>query len=85
MNTIADITFERDGGFFCSITGELMIYPVIDNDGNTYERSAIEEWIKKDGTSPTTRNPLNKNDLIPNIALSNTIKERIIQFSLFRY
>ena len=81
MNTIANISFERDNGLFCPITGELMINPVIDNDGNTYERSAIEVWIKRNGTSPTTRNPLNINNLIPNIALSNTIKERIIQFS----
>ena len=26
--------------------------PVVDPDGNTYERSAIEDWLARNATSP---------------------------------
>jgi hypothetical protein len=38
--------------FLCPITHELMTDPVIDPDGNSYERSAIENWLKEHSTSP---------------------------------
>lgn len=41
--------------FYCPITGIVMTDPVIFPDGYTYERSAIEEWLKKHGNSPYTR------------------------------
>lgn len=36
--------------FLCSITGGLMIDPVMTTDGQTYERSAIEEWFARHPT-----------------------------------
>lgn len=44
--------------FYCPITGDVMSDPVIDRDGITYERVAIEEWIHRRATSPTTRAPM---------------------------
>jgi hypothetical protein len=38
--------------FLCRITHELMIDPVTDPDGNSYERSAIEDWLKEQPRSP---------------------------------
>jgi hypothetical protein len=38
--------------FLCPITRKLMTDPVIDPDGNSYERSAIENWLKEYSTSP---------------------------------
>jgi hypothetical protein len=38
--------------FLCPITRKLMTDPVIDPDGNSYERSAIESWLKEYSTSP---------------------------------
>ena len=43
--------------------------PVSTPDGNTYERTAIIEWLNKHNTEPITRNPLNISQLIPNRAL----------------
>jgi len=51
--------------------------PVVDPEGNSYEREAIEAWLLKDGTSPITRNPLNISELIPNRALKEAIEERL--------
>ena len=53
----------------CPITLEEMTDPVMDPEGHSYERSAIEAWLEKAKTSPVTRNPLRKNDLQPNYAI----------------
>lgn len=59
--------------FICPITHEIMNEPVIDPDGYTYERSAIEIWLGRGETSPITRNPLTSDQLVVNRALKNTI------------
>jgi hypothetical protein len=61
--------------FFCPITHELMVDPVIDPDGNSYERHAIEDWLQQNGTSPITRAHLAAADLRPNRALKQAIDE----------
>jgi len=42
----------------CPITHEKMAHPVIDNEGNSYEQSAILLWLRSKNVSPITRNPL---------------------------
>jgi len=66
---------EPSGTFFCPITHELMVDPVIDPDGNSYERKAIEDWLRQNGTSPITRTNLSAADLRPNRALKQAIDE----------
>jgi hypothetical protein len=59
----------------CPITQDIMREPVIDKEGNTYEKSAILEWLKTNNKSPITRNVISASELIPNRALiqsSNT-------------
>ena len=67
---------EVPNGYFCPITHEIMIDPVIAADNHTYERAAIQYWFTLGHrTSPLT------NEIIPNIelrtnhALRNTIEE----------
>jgi hypothetical protein len=38
-------TLAEQPRFVCSITGQLFIDPVVTEDGHTYEREAISEWI----------------------------------------
>ncbi|GMI16310.1 hypothetical protein TrLO_g11968 [Triparma laevis f. longispina] len=57
----------------CPITGETFKDPVIDPEGNTYERSAILEWLLANSTSPITRTPLTPIQLTPNRALLDQI------------
>jgi len=59
----------------CPITGETMKDPVIDHEGNSYEKNAIVEWLTKNETSPITRNPLKLDQLSPNRALKDLIEE----------
>lgn len=61
--------------FCCPITGERMREPVVDPEGNTYEKHAIEEWLQRNATSPLTRNRLTAAMLQPNRALGAAIEE----------
>jgi len=59
----------------CSLTHEAMIDPVVDALGNTYERSAIERWLRGHNTSPLTGAVLPHKELTPNIVLKSIIQE----------
>jgi Mg-chelatase subunit ChlD len=52
--------------------------PVLDREGNTYEKAAIEEWLSRHRTSPLTREPMSVNDLVPNRALRDAIAEYLL-------
>ena len=50
--------------------------PVSDNQGISYEREAVEEWLNRGHTtSPITKQPLQLSDLRPNIALRKLIED----------
>lgn len=72
MATLADSTFSD--AMICPITMEVMTDPVIDNEGVSYERQAITDWLSKNDTSPVTRQPLTVEQLKPNHALRNIIE-----------
>ncbi|CAB9514887.1 U-box domain-containing protein [Seminavis robusta] len=59
--------------FICPITHVLLQDPVIDHEGNTYERGAIMDWIQQHGDSPITRNPLCIEQLCDNTSLFEVI------------
>jgi len=46
------------GEFLCPITHEVMVDPVVAADGETYERKAIAEWLRRNQTSPTLGTPM---------------------------
>ena len=58
------------------MTLELFCDPVTAADGHTYERVAIEEWLKTKGTSPMTQEPLTDTRLIPQF----TVKKLVCAF-----
>jgi hypothetical protein len=51
----------------------------MDREGNSFERTAIQEWISRDGTSPVTRSVLRPTDLVPNRALKDAIATSLAQ------
>ena len=63
--------------FYCPISHCLMLEPVIDREGNTYERTSIEQWLTNHNTSPITRNSLNANHLAVNRALVGLIESEL--------
>lgn len=61
--------------FYCPITYNPMHQPVIDPEGNTFERVAIENWIRVNQNSPITRTNLRINQLYPNTAMQKLLQE----------
>jgi hypothetical protein len=73
----------ESNAFICPITQTIMSDPVCDNEGNSYERSAIERWLDEgNDTSPITRNPLCKGDLVENRALRDQIQKSMSQIAV---
>ncbi|KAH3763983.1 hypothetical protein Pelo_4155 [Pelomyxa schiedti] len=50
--------------FLCPITCDLMNTPVVAADGYCYEKTAIEEWLRKHNTSPMTNAALSSKALV---------------------
>jgi hypothetical protein len=63
--------------FCCPITGALFEEPVIAADGVTYERKAIEQWLRQKTVSPKTMQQLSTTILIPNMNLAIQLREAI--------
>jgi serine/threonine protein kinase len=59
----------------CPITCSLFSDPVIAEDGHTYDRSAITDWIQRNGTSPLTRTSITIEGLRPNHLARNLVNE----------
>ena len=51
----------------CPITHELFRDPVVARDGQTYEREAIEHWLREHNTSPVTNEAMLSKDLADNV------------------
>lgn len=60
--------------FLCPITYEVMTDPVILSDGHTYERTAIEEWLRNHNTSPLSNRRVSLADAKPNYTLRAAIE-----------
>ena len=60
--------------FNCPITREVMKDPVICSDGHTYEREAIETWLRSNSRSPKTNEQLVSTTVIPNHTMRITIE-----------
>ncbi len=69
--------------FLCPITVELMREPTVAADGHSYERDAIETWIKKNTSegktkSPRTGEPMGL-QLLPNLNLRKLIQDLLLE------
>lgn len=71
--------------FECPITLTIMTDPVIGDDGQTYERSAIEHWLsdpRNQGRSPITRAPMRLDSIRTNFALKSQIERFLSQSTI---
>ena len=70
--------------FHCPISWDIFKDPVILEDGFTYERENISEWLSNHRTSPTTNRKLNNKKIIPNQIVKNIInihQELLLSFN----
>ena len=74
-------------GFTCPITLDIFQEPVIDEHGHTFEKSAIEEYLKGKNECPMNRQPIHS--LAPNRIVQQAIEDcqrqdSIPTFALFK-
>jgi TPR repeat protein len=67
--------------FLCPITFSLPVDPVTAEDGNVYERSAIEEWLKQQRKSPVTNLAMGTR-LQPALRVKNMIRTMVASGAL---
>ena len=67
---------KEEDKYLCPITRQIMVEPVVDALGNTYDKEAIKEWLKTNDTSQKTKEKLPNKNLTPN----NTIKAEITEY-----
>lgn len=69
----------------CPVTMNLFETPVIAEDGHTYEKDVILEWIRQsevrgvEALSPVCRSPISRDGLIPNVLLVSVLADAIEQ------
>jgi hypothetical protein len=59
----------------CPITGDVMVDPYIYPDGYTYDKEAIQTWLRQHSVSPFTRQRMAVGDGMPNRAIKTMIDE----------
>ncbi|KFK27907.1 kinase family protein [Arabis alpina] len=59
--------------FICPLLKGVMNEPCVAADGYTYDRESIEEWLRKNDTSPVTNLPLPNKNLLANYTLYSAI------------
>ena len=58
----------------CPITKSRFLDPVIAEDGHTYERQAIEQWLQREKSSPITREAMSIDRLRPNYIIKQLLE-----------
>lgn len=70
VNEVVKKLEETEAGLECPITHTIMKDPVmLVSTGQSYEKAAIEEWLKNHDTDPLTNQKLKDKTIVPNFAL----------------
>eukprot|EP00049_Salpingoeca_infusionum_P001276 m.47022 g.47022 ORF g.47022 m.47022 type:complete len:488 (+) comp10949_c0_seq1:280-1743(+) len=73
LRRLASSADDAPADYCCPITSCVMVHPVLTADGETYEHSAIKQWLESNNRSPLTNQPLRHRRLIPNKVLKRLI------------
>lgn len=63
--------------FYCPLSKRVMRDPVVDPEGNAYEREAIERWLRVQNSSPITNGYLSVDMLRPSKELKSRIYKSV--------
>ena len=69
--------------FTCPISKQIFRKAVVAEDGFTYEKKCIEEWLKNNDTSPTTREKISKS--LHDVKIINNLIDNITNLEYLRY
>ena len=82
LNNSNEIEIDYPFEFTCPIGYGLIMDPVIDEFGYTYDKKNIEEWLKQKKTCPLNNKEYNNCNLVPNRALKESIEKFIEENNL---
>lgn len=73
---VSNVRIAHSCALLLDLVQELMIDPVIAADGFTYERHALQEWLRSRTTSPVTGNSLSSAIMVPNLAIMDILRSK---------
>jgi hypothetical protein len=65
----------------CPISHEVLIDPVMADDGQIYERKFIEQWLMMKARSPLTNKPMAKKALLTAYRFREAVLEKVDQLA----
>jgi hypothetical protein len=68
--------------YFCPLSLNLMLDPVITRYGHCFQRKAILDWLSQNNVCPITGKPLHTTDIFPCFALKEKIESALKEFGL---
>jgi hypothetical protein len=77
--TTADVKQHTENLLECPITHSEFTDPVMDRQGHTFEKSAINTWLQTHHNCPIGREELREADLIPNRVLKAVIESQLLK------
>ncbi|CAN6912697.1 unnamed protein product [Brassica oleracea] len=75
QNSLSRTSLDPPSHFICPLLKGVMNQPCVAADGFTYDREAIEDWLRENDTSPVTNLPLPNKNLLANYTLYSAIME----------
>ncbi|KAF8048479.1 hypothetical protein N665_2496s0004 [Sinapis alba] len=75
QNSLSRTLFSPPSHFICPLLKGVMNEPCVASDGYTYDREAIEYWLREKDMSPVTNLPLPSKNLLANYTLYSAIME----------
>jgi hypothetical protein len=68
---------------YCPISSKLMKDPVIlIENGQTYDKESIEEWVKNHDTNPLTNEKLTNKQFVTNFTIKKVVEEWITKHKI---
>lgn len=64
----------------CSITGFIFFNPVTLESGQTYEKRAIQKWLRTNNTCPITRRQITNKTLQTNVLVKQIVEKYLLKF-----
>ncbi|CAH8354006.1 unnamed protein product [Eruca vesicaria subsp. sativa] len=75
QNSLSRTSLDPPSHFICPLLKGVMNQPCVAADGFTYDREAIEDWLRENDTSPVTSLQLPNKNLLANYTLYSAIME----------
>ena len=77
---------EKQEGFLCELTGEIMRNPVRVSDGHVYEQNALLEFVRTYHINPVSKEPMTDSGLQVDVGLQQRIQGLIsLSLSIYLY